>query len=74
MGVLWSNLILFGMGLIPEKTKTKKIIKNRPYVFVANHVSMIDIFLLVSVLNNNPLVFIGKKELEQILQMFAVNF
>ena len=66
MGVLWSNLILFGMGLIPEKNKTKKIIKNRPYVFVANHDSMIDIFLLVSVLNNNPLVFIGKKELEQI--------
>ena len=66
MGVIWSNLILFGMGLIPEKNKTKNIIKNRPYVFVANHVSMIDIFLLVSVLNNNPLVFIGKKELEQI--------
>ena len=66
MGVLWSNLILFGMGMIPIKNKALSTIKNDPYIFVANHVSMIDIMLLVAIAKNNPLVFIGKKELDKI--------
>ena len=66
MGVLWSDFILFFMGLFPSKNKkliTKPI---TPYIFVANHVSMIDVMLLVSTVRKNPLVFIGKKELEKI--------
>ena len=66
MGVLWSDLILLGMGLIPIKNKSPNTIKNHPYIFVANHVSMIDVMLLVSTIRQNPLVFIGKKELEKI--------
>ncbi len=66
IGVLWSNLILFGMGMIPVKDKILRTVKNKPYIFVANHVSMIDVFLLVSVAKSNPLVFIGKKELDKI--------
>ena len=66
MGVLWSDLILLGMGLIPIKNKSPNTITNHPYIFVANHVSMIDVMLLVSTIRQNPLVFIGKKELEKI--------
>ena len=66
MGVLWSDLILLGMGLIPIKNKLPNTIPNHPYIFVANHVSMIDVMLLVSTVRKNPLVFIGKKELEKI--------
>ena len=66
MGVLWSDLILLGMGLIPIKNKSPNTIKNHPYIFVANHVSMIDVMLLVSTVRDNPIVFIGKKELEKI--------
>ena len=66
MGVLWSDLILFFMGMIPSKDRSLNIKPDTPYIFVANHVSMIDVMLLVSTVRKNPLVFIGKKELEKI--------
>jgi len=66
MGVLWSDFILFFMGMIPIKNKKLITKPNTPYIFVANHISMIDVMLLVSTVRKNPLVFIGKKELEKI--------
>tara|TARA_X000001036_G_C20686560_1_gene807850 strand:+ start:2687 stop:3301 length:615 start_codon:yes stop_codon:yes gene_type:complete len=66
MGVLWSDLILFGMGMLPKKNKELQTHQNCSYFFVANHVSMIDVMLLISIVRNNPIVFIGKKELEKI--------
>ena len=66
MGVLWSDLILLGMGMFPSRKGNIKTKKNSPYIFVANHVSMIDVMLLVSTVRKNPLVFIGKKELDKI--------
>ena len=66
MGVLWSDLILLGMGMFPSRKGNIKTKKNSPYIFVANHVSMIDVMLLVSTVRNNPIVFIGKKELDKI--------
>ena len=66
MGVLWSDFILFFMGMIPIKNKKLVTKPNTPYIFVANHISMIDVMLLVSTVRKNPLVFIGKKELEKI--------
>lgn len=65
-GVLWSDLILFGMGMFPKKNKPLKTTKHKPYIFVANHVSMIDVMLFVSTIRMNPIIFIGKKELEKI--------
>ncbi|HMC00921.1 MAG TPA: lysophospholipid acyltransferase family protein [Flavobacteriaceae bacterium] len=62
---IWAKFILIGMGFkwkidyeqIPER--------NKSYMFIANHTSMIDIMLmLVSI--RNPFVFIGKKELAKI--------
>ena len=64
VGVLWADLILLFMGMFPVKTGALKTKKDKSYIFVANHVSMIDVMLLISVIRNNPLVFIGKKELE----------
>jgi len=66
MGVLWSDFILFFMGMFPIKNKKLITKPNTPYIFVANHISMIDVMLLVSTVRKNPLVFIGKKELEKI--------
>ena len=66
MGVLWSDLILFGMGMFPSRIGSLKTKKGSSYIFVANHVSMIDVMLLVSTVRKNPLVFIGKKELDRI--------
>ena len=66
LGVLWADLILFFMGMIPSRNAKLKTKPNTPYIFVANHVSMLDVMLLVSTVRKNPLVFIGKKELEKI--------
>ena len=65
-GVLWSDFILFGMGMFPRKDRKLKTEKNKSYIFVANHVSMIDVMLFVSTIRMNPIIFIGKKELEKI--------
>lgn len=61
----WAQFILMGMGFrvkveayqIPEKDKS--------YMLIANHTSMIDIMLMLSVIKN-PFVFVGKKELARI--------
>ena len=66
LGVLWADLILFFMGMIPSRNAKLKTKPNTPYIFVANHVSMLDVMLLVSTVRKNPLVFIGKKELKKI--------
>ena len=66
MGVLWSDLILFFMGMTPSRNTSLNTKPDSAYIFVANHVSMIDVMLLVSIVRKNPLVFIGKKELEKI--------
>ena len=66
MGVLWSDLILFGMGMFPKVVSKIKLSSESSYIFVANHVSMIDIMLMGSTIRNHPIVFIGKKELEKI--------
>lgn len=66
MGVLWSDLILFFMGMFPRRNKKLVTKPGFAYIFVANHISMIDVMLLVSTVKKNPLVFIGKKELEKI--------
>ncbi len=62
---IWAKVIIFGMGFnikveaeeIPERDKS--------YMLVANHASMLDIMLMLSVIKQ-PFVFIGKKELGRI--------
>ena len=51
------------MGMLPSRDRSLNIKSDIPYIFVANHVSMIDVMLLVSTVRKNPLVFIGKKEI-----------
>ena len=54
------------MGMFPKIERKIQLPNESPYIFVANHVSMIDIMLMVSSIRSHPLVFIGKKELEKI--------
>jgi 1-acyl-sn-glycerol-3-phosphate acyltransferase len=65
MARIWAKVILFGMGF-----RTKIVIEEEPkigqsYMFVANHTSMTDIMLMLSIIKN-PFVFVGKKELSKI--------
>ncbi|SDW06979.1 1-acyl-sn-glycerol-3-phosphate acyltransferase [Lutibacter oricola] len=61
----WGKLILFGTGFWSEVKTLQKIEKEKSYMFIANHTSMIDIMLMLSVVKN-PCVFVGKEELTKI--------
>lgn len=62
---IWSNIIMYGMGFYPEIKFKQHIKKGKSYMLVSNHKSMIDIMLMLS-LSEDPIVFVGKKELEKI--------
>lgn len=58
----WSIMILVGMGLFPKIKRSKKLDKNKSYIVIANHSSMVDIMMMFWTVRR-PFVFIGKKEL-----------
>jgi 1-acyl-sn-glycerol-3-phosphate acyltransferase len=62
---IWAKTILYGMGFIPKKISSAKLIKGNSYMFVANHSSIIDIMMMLAVIDH-PFVFVGKKELTKI--------
>lgn len=59
---VWAKIILYGMGFYPIVKKLETPQKGKSYMFVANHTSMTDIMLMLSIVKN-PFVFVGKKEL-----------
>ncbi len=62
----WAKCILIGMGLPWKVTYNEPLEKGKSYMFIANHVSMIDIMLILVAVKQNPFVFVGKKELVKI--------
>ena len=52
------------MGFCPKITRHQTLEKGKNYMFVANHLSMIDIMLMLMAVRN-PFVFVGKRELEE---------
>ena len=62
---IWAKCILFGMGFRTKVVYEQRPVKGKSYMFVANHTSMMDIMLMLSI-NENPFVFVGKKELAKI--------
>lgn len=65
MARIWAKIILFGMGFRVKLESEQEIVEGKSYMFVANHTSMTDIMLMLSVVKN-PFVFVGKKELAKI--------
>lgn len=65
---LWCYILFYGMGFRYEliNLSGKKIDKNRQYIFISNHTSMIDVLLPVILHPHHPVVFVGKKELDKI--------
>jgi 1-acyl-sn-glycerol-3-phosphate acyltransferase len=53
------------MGFWPRFKQFQTLEKGKNYMFVANHLSMIDIMLVLMAVRN-PFVFVGKRELEEI--------
>ena len=65
---LWCFAMFYGMGFRYEliNLTTKKIEKNRQYVVIANHTSLIDVLIPCMLFPNHPLCMVGKKELVKI--------
>ena len=68
----WGKTILFVMGFKPVVETEEEIIPGKSYLFIANHASLIDVMLMLSVMKN-PAVFVGKKELVK-LPLFGYVF
>ncbi|MFN7674768.1 lysophospholipid acyltransferase family protein [Flavobacterium sp.] len=65
MARIWAKFILFGMGFRTKVNFEQEPEEGKSYMFVANHTSMADIMLMLSI-TKNPFVFVGKKELAKI--------
>ena len=62
---IWAKVIIYGMGFSIKVEADEMPEKHKSYMLVANHTSMLDIMLMLSVIKQ-PFVFIGKKELGKI--------
>lgn len=58
----WSFYLIYGMGFHLKIDKQQKTDPNKSYVFIANHASLLDPWIMIA-MNKNPLLFVGKKEL-----------
>ncbi|NNC69590.1 MAG: 1-acyl-sn-glycerol-3-phosphate acyltransferase [Flavobacteriaceae bacterium] len=72
IAIFWGKTILFVMGFKPVVDYEQEIISDTSYMFIANHASLIDVMLMLSVMKN-PAVFVGKKELRK-LPVFGYVF
>lgn len=65
---LWCYTTFYGMGFRYSLIKEAKesIDKNKQYIFISNHTSIMDIMLPCILMPNHPLVYVGKKELVKI--------
>ena len=65
MARIWAKFILFGMGFYYKIEREQELDKEKSYMLIANHTSMVDIMLML-VTVRKPFVFVGKKELVKI--------
>lgn len=65
---VWCYGMFYGMGFRYDlKNLTeKKIEKDRQYVFISNHTSIMDVMLPCILMPHHPLCYVGKKELVKI--------
>lgn len=58
----WSFYLIYGMGFRLKIDKKQKTDPKKSYMFIANHASLLDPWIMIA-MNKNPLLFVGKKEL-----------
>lgn len=65
---IWCFGMFYGMGMRYELVNLthKKIDKDRQYIIISNHTSIMDIMLPNILFPHHPLCYVGKKELEKI--------
>lgn len=63
---LWAILVFYGSGLRLKVEGSKQLDKNRAYIFMSNHNSVMDIMTMAVLHPHHPLVFVGKEELAKL--------
>lgn len=65
---LWCLGMFYGMGFRYRiiKKSSQTIDRNRQYIFISNHTSIMDVMLPAILFPHHPLVYVGKKELVKI--------
>ena len=58
----WSFLLIYGMGFRLKIDKKQITEVGKSYMFIANHASLLDPWIMIA-MNKNPMLFVGKKEL-----------
>lgn len=62
---IWAIIVFHGIGFRYKLYNKQPLDRNKSYMFVANHTSMMDIMLTL-IIFKQPFVFIGKKELSKL--------
>lgn len=62
---LWAKIVFYGSGLYYKLHSDIHLNKNKSYIIVANHTSLMDIMLMFIIIKQ-PMVFVGKAELSKI--------
>ncbi len=58
----WAYFLIYGMGFILRFDREQKLEREKSYVFIANHASLLDPWIMIAS-SKNPILFVGKKEL-----------
>jgi len=66
MSRIWAKMLLLFLGISVSTEGLEKLDKNSHYVFMGNHLSYADIFVLLHVLSERQFLFMAKKELFKI--------
>jgi len=58
----WSFFLIYGMGFRLRFDREEELDPEKSYVFIANHASLLDPWMMIAS-SKNPILFVGKKEL-----------
>lgn len=66
MSRIWAQMLLLYLGIRVKKEGLENLDKNTHYVFMGNHLSYADIFVLLNIFSDRLFLFMAKKELFKI--------
>lgn len=61
----WSFFLIYAMGFRLKFERQEAIDSEKSYIFIANHTSLLDPWIMIAS-SKNPILFVGKKELSKV--------
>ncbi len=63
---IWADVWLFMIGIYHKNIFEYPLEKNKPYIFVANHISYLDIPIIFKAIRKRPIRVLGKSEMKKV--------